>query len=61
MLKFAFAVGVVAEWITGPEVTSGPAFAMAVTRALMATLAAWMALEVLRAVVRAVQTLDDKA
>jgi len=61
MFKFAFAIGVVAEWITGPVVASGPAFAMVVTRALMATLVAWMALEALRAVVRAVQTLDDKA
>jgi hypothetical protein len=61
MFKFAFALGVVAEWITGPAVASGPALGMAVTRALVATLAAWMALEALRAVVRAVQTLDDKA
>jgi hypothetical protein len=61
MFKFAFALGVIAEWITGPVVSSGPAFGMAATRALMATLVAWMALEALRAVVRAVQTLDDRA
>jgi hypothetical protein len=33
---------------------------MAAARMLMATLAAWMVLEACRAVVRAVQTLDDR-
>jgi hypothetical protein len=61
MFKFAFALGIVVEWMTGPVVSSGPAFGMAATRALMATLLAWMVLEGLRAVVRAVQTLDDQA
>jgi hypothetical protein len=61
MFKFALALGIVAEWITGPVVASGPGFGLAATRALMATLAAWMALEALRALVRAVQTLDDGA
>jgi hypothetical protein len=61
MFKFALALGIVAEWITGPVVASVPAFGLAASRALMATLVAWMALEALRAVVRAVQTLDDRA
>ena len=61
MLKFAFALGIAAEWMTGPVVASGPSFGMAAARTLMATLLAWMVLEALRAVVRAVQTLDDRA
>lgn len=61
MFKFAFALGIIAEWVTGPVVTSAPAFGLAATRALMATLLAWMALEMVRAVVRAVETLDDRA
>jgi len=61
MFKFAFALGIVAEWVTGPVVASAPALATAAIRALMATLLAWMALEAVRAVLRAVQTLDDQA
>lgn len=61
MFKFAFALGIVAEWVTGPAVTSAAALGTASIRAFMATLLAWMALESLRAVVRAVQALDDKA
>jgi hypothetical protein len=61
MFKFAFALGIVAEWVTGPVIASAPAFAMAAARTLMAALVAWMALEALRALVRAVQTLDDRA
>lgn len=61
MFKFALALGIIAEWITGPVVASAPSFGMAVTRTFMATLVAWMALEAARAVVRAVQTLDDRA
>ncbi len=61
MFKFALALGIVAEWMTGPVVASAPAFGMAAARALMATLVAWMVLEALRALVRAVDTLDDRA
>jgi len=61
MFKFAFALGVVAEWVTGPVVSSGQAFGMAASRAFVATLIAWMALEGVRTLVRAVQTLDDRA
>jgi hypothetical protein len=59
MLKFAFAVGIIVEWLTGPVVASPAAFGVAAARTLMATLAAWMVLEAVRAIVRAVQTLDD--
>jgi hypothetical protein len=61
MFKFALALGIIAEWITGPVVASAPSFGLAVARTFMATLVAWMALEAARAVVRAVQTLDDRA
>ena len=61
MFKFAFALGIAVEWITGPVVVSAPAFGIAATRTLMATLLAWMVLEGVRTVVRAVQTLDDRA
>jgi hypothetical protein len=61
MFKFAFALGVVTEWVTGPVVASAPAFGMAASRAFIATLIAWMALESVRTLVRAVQTLDDRA
>ena len=61
MFKFALALGIVAEWLIGPVVASAPAFGMATARTLMATLAAWMLLEACRAVVRAVETLDDRA
>jgi hypothetical protein len=60
MFKFAFALGIVVEWVSGPVVASAPAFGMAAARMLMATLAAWTVLEACRAVVRAVQTLDDR-
>jgi len=61
MFKFAFALGIVAEWMTGPVIASAPSFGAAAARALMATLVAWMVLEGLRALVRAVETLDDRA
>jgi hypothetical protein len=61
MFKFAFALGIIAEWAMGPAVASAPALGMAAARTLMATLLAWMVLESLRAVVRAVETLDDRA
>lgn len=61
MFKFAFALGIAIEWVTGPAVTSALGLSMAAARALMATLAAWMVLEAMRALVRAVQTLDDQA
>ena len=61
MFKFAFALGIVVEWVIGPAVTSPAAFGMAASHALMATLVAWMVLEAIRALVRAVQTLDDRA
>jgi hypothetical protein len=61
MFKFAFALGIVAEWVTGPVIASAPAFGIAASRTFIATLLAWMALEAVRTVVRAVQTLDDHA
>ena len=59
MLKFALALGIVAEWLLGPAVHSLPAIGVASLRALMFTLLAWMILETGRLLVRAVMTLDD--
>jgi hypothetical protein len=61
MLKYAFALAIVAEWVTGPTIASVASLATVSIRAVMATLLAWMVLEGLRAVLRAVQTLDDRA
>lgn len=58
MFKFALALGIVAEWLTGPAVYSLPAIGSACLRALMFTLLAWMLLEVCRLLVAAVMTLD---
>ncbi len=59
MFKFALAIGIIFQWYTGADVMSLPAFGTAAARAFMATLIAWMVLEGVRAMVRAVQTLDD--
>jgi hypothetical protein len=59
MMKFALALGIVAEWLLGPTVHSLPALGTAALRALMFTLLAWMILETSRMLMRAVQTLDD--
>lgn len=58
MFKFAFALGIVAEWLLGPAVHSLPAIGYACLRALMFTLLAWMVLEVCRLLVAAVMSLD---
>ena len=59
MLKFALALGIVAEWLLGPAVHSVHSLGAASLRALMFTLLAWMILETVRLLVRAVMTLDD--
>lgn len=61
MFKFALAVGIVLQWLTGPTVESALGFAFALTRTAMLTLAAWMALEAARALLRVIDTLDDRA
>jgi hypothetical protein len=60
MLKFALAIGICFEWLTGPAVGSVAEFGQAATRTVMATLAAWMVLEALRAVLRVIDTLDER-
>jgi hypothetical protein len=59
MFKFAFALGIAAEWLLGPAVQSLPGLGFAALRAVMFTLLAWMILEAARMLVRAVQTLED--
>jgi hypothetical protein len=60
MFKYAFVFGVCAEWWFGAEIHEPLAAYDALVRALMAMMAAWMVLELLRLPVRAVATLDDK-
>ncbi|HUN93685.1 MAG TPA: hypothetical protein VMU33_16675 [Burkholderiaceae bacterium] len=59
MFKFAFAAGVVAEWLLGGNVETPQQFAHCALRALMATILAWIVLEALRAVYRTVMSYDD--
>lgn len=59
MFKYAFLFGIAAEWLAGAPVGSAAGFGFAALRALMLTLAAWMALEAARLAVQAVLTLDD--
>lgn len=60
MFKFALVSGIGAEWLHGPTAESLSALGAAGFRALMLTLAAWVALEMARVLWRAVLTLDDK-
>ena len=59
MLKFALALGISYEWLTGPSVWSVQAMAYAALRALCATMVAWMVLESLRALYLGAMSLDD--
>jgi hypothetical protein len=58
MLKFALALGISAEWLTGPAAYTLPAIGQASLRALLFTLLAWMMLEGCRVLLHAVMTLD---
>jgi len=60
MLKFGICVGICFEWIYGPPVNSLHSLASASVRASMAAMLAWIALETLQAVWRAVMMLDDQ-
>jgi hypothetical protein len=61
VFKFAFAAGMVIEWLFGPAVESIAGFGFASLRTLTAGLLAWMVLEAAHLLVRAVMTLDDRA
>lgn len=61
MFKFAFAAGIVLEWLFGPAVESIAGFGFAALRALMAGLLAWIVFEAVHLLVRAVTLLDDRA
>jgi hypothetical protein len=61
VLKFALVAGVVIEWVIGPAVESAVGFGFAALRALVAGLLAWMILEAVHLLVRAVLLLDDRA
>jgi hypothetical protein len=60
MFKLAFAAGICAEWLSGPTAHSWPGLGAAGFRALMLTLAVWIALEALRVLWRAVLTLEHR-
>ena len=60
MLKFGICAGICFEWVYGPPVNSLHSLGSASVRALMAALLAWVALESLQAVWRAVMMLDDQ-
>lgn len=61
MFKFALAIGIAVQWLLGAPVHGVFDFGTAVLRCLMFTLVAWMVLEAVRLLVRAVDTLDDHA
>jgi hypothetical protein len=58
MTKFALAIGIALEWLFGSAVHSLPAFGHATLRTMLTTMAAWMLLEFVRLLYRAVDTLD---
>jgi len=60
MFKYAFVLGITAEWIFGPAVVSLIGLGMASLRSLMYMLLAWAILEGLRAVHSYVHTFDDR-
>jgi hypothetical protein len=60
MLKFGICAGICFEWVSGPPVSSLHSLASASVRALMAAMLAWIALEALQAIWRAVMMLDDQ-
>ena len=60
MLKFGICAGICFEWVFGPAVNSLHALGSASIRALMGSLLAWIVLESLQALWRAVMLLDDQ-
>lgn len=60
MLKFALCAGVCYEWVTGPPLTSLAGLPSACLRALLASLLAWIVLEVGQALWKAAMLLDDR-
>lgn len=60
MLKFAICAGIAFEWMVGAPVLSLQSLGSASIRALMATMLAWIALEAVQAVWRAVMMLDGR-
>lgn len=61
MFKLALAAGIVIEWLFGPAVESIAGFGFAGLRALTAGALAWIVLEAVHLLVRAVLLLDDRA
>lgn len=59
MLKFAFALAVAYEWLTGPSVFTVHGFAATAFHTFCATLLAWMVLEVWRTLYVGAMSLED--
>jgi len=59
MFKFGICVGICFEWVCGAPVNSLHSLGSASIRALLASLLAWIALEVLQAIWRTVMMLDN--
>ena len=60
MLKFAICAGICFEWVNGEAVNSLHSLATASVRAWMAAMLAWIALEALQGIWRAVMLLDNQ-
>jgi hypothetical protein len=60
MLKFAFAAGIVYEWLFGASVWGLRSLQSAALRTLCATLLAWMVLEAGRVLFMAAMSLDNR-
>jgi len=60
MLKFAICIGICYEWLYGPQIHTLQSVGSASVRALLTALLAWMALEALQAVWKAIMTLDNR-
>jgi hypothetical protein len=61
MLKFAFAAGIVYEWLFGATVASLHSLETAVIHTVCATLLAWMVLESGRVLFLAAMSLEGRA
>jgi hypothetical protein len=58
MFKLAFIAGIALEWLLGSPIDSAVDAGYASLRAFMLMLAAWIALEAIRLMVQAVQSLE---
>jgi len=60
MFKFALALGIAYEWLTGPTVGSLATLEVEALRTVCATMLAWIVLETFQALYRAAMSLDPR-